>query len=56
VMPWIADVIPIPGLKMVLSIGDFVLAAGIGRLVYKRTVADESGERREGIRPEATSG
>ena len=36
-LPWIADVIPIPGLKLLLSAGDVVLAAGIGWLVYRQT-------------------
>lgn len=35
-LPWLADVIPVPGLHLVLSPGDIVLAAGIAVLVYRR--------------------
>jgi hypothetical protein len=38
-LPWLADVIPIPGLEKVISVGDIVLAFGIGRLFYARTLA-----------------
>ncbi len=37
---WLADVIPIPGVKEVLSLGDVVMAAGIARLIYARTTAE----------------
>ena len=40
VLPWIADVIPLPGMKTILSVGDLFLAAGIGWLVYRRTIAE----------------
>lgn len=43
-LPWIADVIPLPGLKQLLSFGDLVLAAGLARLVYRRTIAEEPEE------------
>ena len=36
--PWLADVIPLPGLNILISAGDVVLAVGIGWLVYRRTV------------------
>lgn len=36
---WLADVIPVPGLKEILSVGDLVLALGVARLVYARTAA-----------------
>ena len=39
-LPWLGDVIPLPGLKEVLSVGDVVLALGIARLVYARTTAE----------------
>jgi hypothetical protein len=38
-LPWLGDVIPVPGLKEVLSVGDLLLAAGIGWLIYVRTTA-----------------
>lgn len=47
VLPWLADVIPVPGTGIIVSVGDIVLAAGIGWLVYRRTTA----EREEGERP-----
>jgi uncharacterized protein DUF5317 len=37
-LPWLADVIPIPGLQKIISVGDVVLAIGIGRLFYVRTL------------------
>ena len=37
-LPWLADVIPEPGLREVLSVGDVLLAAGIARLVYARSM------------------
>ena len=36
---WLGDVIPIPGIKEVLSLGDVVLALGVGRVVYMQTTA-----------------
>ena len=41
VFPWLGDVIPLPGLSTLISAGDVVLALGIGRLVYRRTLAEE---------------
>lgn len=37
VLPWLADVIPIPLLRSVISLGDVALAIGIAQLVYTRT-------------------
>lgn len=39
-LPWLADVIPLPGTGKVISAGDVLLAAGIGWLVYRRTTSD----------------
>ena len=36
-LPWLGDVLPVPVFREVLSAGDILLTAGIGRLVYKRT-------------------
>lgn len=36
VTPWLADVLAIPGAQIVFSVGDVVLGAGLGRLVYGR--------------------
>lgn len=50
-LPFLADIIPIPGLRKIVSVGDVVLAAGIGLLVYRRTSAEY-----EAPREAATSG
>jgi hypothetical protein len=36
-LPWLADVIPLPGMREVISIGDVLLALGLARLAYVRT-------------------
>ena len=36
-LAWLGDIVPVPRLKEVWSVGDFVLAAGIARLVYVRS-------------------
>jgi hypothetical protein len=38
-LPWLADVIPVPGSRLIFSVGDLVLALGIGRLVYARAMS-----------------
>ena len=38
---WLADVIPVPVLAEVLSLGDVVLALGVGRLVYVQTTSEK---------------
>jgi Family of unknown function (DUF5317) len=35
-LPWLGDVLPIPILREVLSIGDILLASGIAYLIYAR--------------------
>ena len=44
-LPWLADVIPVPGLATLISVGDVVLAAGIGWFVYRRMLARDEGAR-----------
>ncbi|MGH2807124.1 MAG: DUF5317 domain-containing protein [Actinomycetota bacterium] len=44
VLPFLADVIPLPVLERLISIGDVVLAAGIGWLVYSRMMAGRAKE------------
>lgn len=41
VLPWITDVVPIPILETVISVGDVLLAAGIGWLVFARTTSEK---------------
>ena len=36
VLPWLGDVIPLPRLGEVLSLGDVLLVAGVAVLVYRR--------------------
>lgn len=43
-VPWLADVIPVPGTEKVVSFGDVLLAGGIGWLVYRRTTSSRSEE------------
>lgn len=38
-LPWLADVIPLPGMRQILSLGDFALILGLARLVYARARA-----------------
>jgi Family of unknown function (DUF5317) len=35
-VPWLGDVVPVPGVGEVWSAGDFLLAFGIARLIYAR--------------------
>ena len=49
-LPWLADVIPVPGVKEVLSLGDIVLALGLARVVYMQTTS------RKKARPSEASG
>ena len=58
-VPWLADVIPVPGTAKVVSLGDVFLAAGIGWLVYRRTTVEGSEEEEEeatAATPPAASG
>ena len=41
---WLGDVIPVPGVKEVLSLGDIVLALGAARLVYTQTRRETRGD------------
>jgi hypothetical protein len=35
-VPWLGDVLSLPGIPGVFSVGDVVLALGVGQLVYRR--------------------
>ena len=39
-LPWFSDVLPLPVIRQVLSIGDVIIGFGIARLVYKRMKSD----------------
>lgn len=45
-LPWLADVLPLPLLRMVVSVGDVVLAAGVGVLVVHLMHARPPGDDR----------
>ncbi len=53
-LPWLADVIPLPGTGVIVSVGDVLLAMGIGWLVYRRTTAEQ--EEGEAVSPTEASG
>jgi hypothetical protein len=53
---WLGDIIPVPGLQEVLSIGDLVLAAGVARLVYVRMTSARQTSRQELDQDVATEG
>ena len=46
ILSFLGDVIPIPGTLQVFSIGDVLMAVGLGILVYRRTLATETSEAR----------
>ncbi len=48
VLPWLGDVIPVPVLKEILSVGDLVLAFGLAQLVYTRTRSTEASDSSPG--------
>jgi Family of unknown function (DUF5317) len=45
ILPWLADVIPVPPLRTIISVGDIVLALGIGYFVFVRTMSGGRDER-----------
>ena len=51
-LPWLADVIPLPLLHTVVSVGDVVLAAGIGLLV---TDLMQPRRRRDPVEPDSAA-
>lgn len=56
-LPWLGDVIPLPGLYILISVGDVVLGAAIGWLVYRRTTSEPETENEgEGPKPAEASG
>jgi hypothetical protein len=46
-VPWLGDVVPVPGLGEVWSLGDFLLALGIARLVYARMLTRKHADSTE---------
>lgn len=64
-LTWLGDVIPIPRWGLIISVGDVVLAAGLGLLTYKQTLQGpgpgaprDTGSRRKRVsrRPERDGG
>jgi hypothetical protein len=55
-LPWLGDVIPEPGLREVLSVGDLLLAAGIAHLVYARTTSSAVRDRGRRAKESRASG
>ena len=53
-LPWLGDVIPLPGFSALISVGDVVLVLAIGWLVYRRTVSEP--EENDGSRSAEASG
>ena len=45
-LPWLGDVVPLPPLDTVVSIGDIVLAVGIGYMLFRAALAP----RDQGVR------
>jgi hypothetical protein len=45
ILPWLADVIPVPPLRTIISVGDVVLALGIGYFVFVRTMSRRRDEQ-----------
>jgi hypothetical protein len=41
-LPWLADIIPVPGINALISVGDVILALGIAWFVYRRMVSGEA--------------
>ena len=51
---FLGDVIPVPGLGEVLSIGDIALALGVGRVVYVQTTGGRAARKRTARTGEAS--
>lgn len=47
-VPWLADVIPVPYARAIISLGDVVLGLGIARLTYRRTRGESRGKHLAG--------
>lgn len=43
-LPWLADVIPLPFIRTIISLGDVVLGLGIARLAYSQTREETGGK------------
>lgn len=54
-LPWLADVIPLPYLRTIISLGDVVLAIGVAQLVYGRTRGPRAGKHLVGETSERTN-
>lgn len=54
ILGFLGDVIPVPGLGEVLSIGDIALALGVGRVVYVQTTGGRAARKRTARTGEAS--
>jgi hypothetical protein len=45
VLPWLADVIPVPLFRTIISVGDVVLAIGIAYFVFAQSMSERRSER-----------
>jgi hypothetical protein len=50
-LPWLADIIPVPWLRSILSVGDLVLAVGLLPMTHALMTAPPRPGRTRGLRP-----
>ena len=50
-LPWLADIIPVPWLRSILSVGDLVLAVGLVPMTHALMTARPRPGRTRGLRP-----
>lgn len=50
-LPWLADIIPVPWLRSILSVGDLVLAVGLVPMTHALMTAPPRAGRTSGLRP-----
>jgi len=50
-LPWLADIIPVPWLRSILSIGDLVLAVGLLPMTHALMTTPPRAGRTRGLRP-----
>ncbi len=50
-LPWLADIIPVPWLRSILSVGDLVLAVGLIPMIHALMTTPPRAGRTRGLRP-----